>query len=118
MFKKLLLPGALLLALLAPLTASAAYVCQTEYYPGSMSRIKLLTTTGANCTGTTTTYWICPSTMSSTSCGSLRYTQTELLSLQSNLVSAADTQQVVLPSVTPCVGAETSYCFYSLAFRP
>jgi hypothetical protein len=56
--------------------------------------------------------------MTSTSCGGLRYTQTELLSLQSNLVSAADTQQVVFPSVTPCVGAEANYCFYSLAFRP
>lgn len=115
MLKKLLLPGALLLGLLAPTSAFANYVCQTEYYPGQFPKIKLVLTTGASCTGSTFTYWVCdPTAAASTTCGFLRYTVPELLNLQSSLVSAAKTQQFVQQSTTTCSGAS---CFYSIAFK-
>ena len=37
MLKRLLLPAALLLALLAPASALAALVCQADYFPGSIA---------------------------------------------------------------------------------
>jgi hypothetical protein len=116
MLKKLLMPAALLLGLTVPASAFAAYVCQTEYFPGSIARIKLVTTGTANCGGATTTYWICEPTNTSTTCGTLRYTVPELLSLQSSLVSAAKTQQVIFPSLTTCTGG-TGNCLYSVAFK-
>jgi hypothetical protein len=117
MLKKLLIPAALLFAVLAPAAAKADYVCETQYYPGSIARIRVLATSAANCTGTTRTFWICEPTNTSTSCGVLRYSVPELLNLQSNLVSAADTQQVVFPSLTTCSGTTSTTCLYTLAFR-
>jgi hypothetical protein len=116
MLKKLLMPAALFLALAAPTSAFASYVCQTEYFPGSNARIKLVTTDTASCGGTTKTYWICEPTSTSTSCGVLRYSVTELLNLQSSLVSAADSQQYIAPSTTSCTGGGTG-CLYSVAFK-
>jgi hypothetical protein len=116
MLKHLLKPAALLLALAAPSSAFASYVCQTEYFPGSIARIKLVTTASANCGGATTTYWLCEPTNTSTTCGVLRYTVPELLNLQSSLVSAAKTQQVIFPSVTTCTGG-TGNCLYTVAFK-
>jgi hypothetical protein len=117
MLKKLLLPATLLLALLVPAAASAAYVCQTQYYPGANARIKLVTTDSSNCTGATTTYWICEPTSTSTSCATARYSVAELLSLEDNLVSAADTQQYVAPSHTNCTNSTATNCLYSIAFK-
>jgi hypothetical protein len=117
MFKKVLLSFALLLALMAPTRAFAAFVCQTDYFPGSNARIKLTLTPNASCSGTTTTYWICEPTSASTSCGIFRYSVPELLNLQSSLVHAADTQQSVAPATTNCTGGGTG-CLYYVSFRP
>jgi hypothetical protein len=117
MLKKLLIPAALLFAVLAPLTAKADYVCQAEYYPGSNARIKLVATSAANCTGTTRTFWVCEPTNTGTFCGVLRYSVPELLNLQSSLVSAADTQQYIAPSLTTCTGGASTTCLYSVAFK-
>jgi hypothetical protein len=119
MLKKLLVPAALLFAVLVPAAAKADYVCETQYYPGSIARIKLMLTASANCTGATKTLWVCEPTNPSTSCGVLRYSVPELLNLQSNLVSAADTQQVVLASWTTCTGApaNTANCLNTVTFR-
>jgi hypothetical protein len=112
MLKRLLLPSALLLAMLAPASAFASFVCRAEYFPG-IPRIKLITTESTNCVGTTKTWWVCDPTSTSTACGSLRYTPAELLNLQSSLASAGKTQQSVLVSTIAC---GTSTCFYSAAF--
>ena len=117
MIKKLLLPSALLLALVVPGTAFGSFVCQTEYFPGSIARIKLVVTPNASCSGATSTYWICEPTNSSTSCGILRYSVDELLSLQRSLASAADSQQSIAISTTNCTGGGTG-CLYSVGFRP
>jgi hypothetical protein len=117
MLKKLLIPAALLFAVLAPLTAKADYVCQTEYFPGQNPTVKLLTTLSPNCGGATKTYWICEPTKVSTSCGTFRYSIPELLSLQSSLVSAAKTQQVINTSTTTCSGTSTGGCLYSVVFK-
>jgi hypothetical protein len=117
MLKKLLMPGGLLVGLAAPTSGGAWYVCQTEYFPGSIARIKLVTTETANCGGATKTYWICEPTNTSTSCGILRYSVPELLNLQSSLVGAADTQQAIFPSLTTCTNSSATTCLYSVAFK-
>lgn len=117
MLKKLLLPAALLLGLAAPTSAFASYVCQTEYFPGQLARIKLVTTETANCGGATKTYWICEPTSTSTTCGILRYSVPELLNLQSGLLGAADTQQAIFPSTTTCTGSTATTCLYTVAFK-
>ena len=119
MSKKILRPilaAALSLAAFAPASAFAAYVCQAEYFP-SPGRIKLITTPSASCSGATTTFWICESTNTSTSCGIFRYTVPELVGLQEALASAAGTQKPILTSTTNCTGGGTG-CLYSVAFRP
>ena len=115
MLKKLILSATLLLGILAPAAASASYVCSSEYFGGT-PRVKLVLTTSPSCAGTTTTYWICDPSLSSTGCGLLRYSKDEILSLQSSLVSAAHTQQIVFASTTTCQGG-ASGCLYSLQFR-
>jgi hypothetical protein len=117
MLKRLLLPAALLLALLAPASAFAALVCQADYFPGSIARIKLVTSSATNCTGTLTTYWICEPTNTSTTCSTVRYTVPELLNLQTNLASAAKTQQGIAVGTTTCTGGAAG-CLYYVSFRP
>jgi hypothetical protein len=115
MLKKLLLSAGLLLALIVPTRAFASYVCQTQYYPGANARIKLTITPSASCSGSTTTYWICEPTSTSSSCGVFRYTVDELLSLESSLTHAADTQQAIAVSTTTCSGGGSG-CLYSVSF--
>ena len=117
MLKKTILSVGLSLAVLAPASAFAAYVCQTEYFP-SPGRIKLVTTASAACTGATTTYWICESTNTSSSCGILRYTVPELIGLQTSLADAAGTQKPIAVSSTTCTGSSATTCLYSVAFKP
>lgn len=116
MFKKVLLAAGLSLAILAPSSAFAAYVCQAEYFP-SPGRIKLITTPTASCSGATSTYWICETTNTSTSCGIFRYQVPELVGLQSSLASAAASQKPITVSTTSCTGGGSG-CLYSVGFKP
>jgi hypothetical protein len=116
MIKKILLSAGLSLAILAPSSAFAAFVCQAEYFP-SPGRIKLITTASASCSGATTTYWICETTGTSSGCGIFRYQVEELVGLQSSLASAAASQKPIAVSTTSCTGGGSG-CLYSVAFKP
>lgn len=116
--KKLIVSAALFLAVLAPASSFAAYVCDATYYPG-LSRVRAMLTTGTNCTGTTTTLWFCEPTSTSTSCAngsSFRYQVPELVNLHDQLSRAADSQQIVFAGTTNCVGGGTG-CGYYVNFR-
>jgi hypothetical protein len=117
MMKRALL-AALLFAVLAPASAFASYVCDATYFPGT-SRVRATLTSGASCTGTTTTLWFCESTSTSTSCASssaARYQVPELVNLHAQLARAADSQQFVTPGTTTCVGG-ASGCGYYIIFK-
>jgi hypothetical protein len=117
MLKKLLIPAALLFAVLAPAAAKADYVCETIYFPAQFPRIRLITTASPNCVGATRTSWICDPTSPSSSCGTFRYSIPELVGLQSTLASAAKTQQFVSIGGTSCTGNAAATCFYYVAFK-
>lgn len=103
-------------ASLAPLSAWADYVCGVAYFPGSLARTRLTTSTAANCGGTIKTYWICESTSTSSSCSVVSYTVEEQLALYRSLVSAADTQQGMSVGLTTCRNSSSVTCLYYVNF--
>lgn len=116
--KRRVLTAALFVALLAPASAFASYVCDATYYPNT-PRVRLILTSGTNCTGATQTVWFCDPTSSATSCASgsfARYEMPELVGLHGQLARAADTQQAVFLGTTTCVGGGSG-CAYYVNFR-
>ena len=116
--KRLIVSAALFLAVLAPASSFASYVCDATYYPG-LARVRAFLTSGTNCSGTTQTLWFCEPTSTSTSCANgsaFRYQVPELVNLHSQLARAADSQQSVFSGTTTCVGG-ASGCGYYINFR-
>lgn len=109
---------ALLIALLAPTSAFASFVCETAYFPGSNARLRTTITSGASCTGATQTLWFCEPTNTSSSCAIAfaRYSVPELLGLYDQLGRAADSQQSVVPGLTTCTGTGSVTCGYYVSF--
>lgn len=119
-------PSALkLLSVLAvvavPTVASAEYVCSVAAFPGNGSspyRLRVTFTTGASCTGTTTTQWYCEQgvgTQSTCALDTLRFQKPELTELFGQLSRAADSQQQVGRGTTTCMDG-TLACGYYVEF--
>lgn len=113
------------LAVLAvPTLASADYVCSVAQFPGNPTlayRVRVVFSSSASCTGTTTTLWFCEKGVNSaqSSCVSdtLRFEKPELIEMYGQLVRAADSQQQVTRATSTCGdGSGSVTCGYYVDF--